>query len=1012
MAYKKKTLARILKTMSASAKAMLAGILLFTLVSSKSTALNADSLKVTITEGTNMAIALSPDKATLAMDIQGTIWTLPITGGKAKAITDALGDCRQPTWSPDGTQIAFQSYRDGNFHIWKINKDGTGLKQITFGVYHDREPHWSPDGTAIAFSSDRNGNYDIWKIVLKNDSLVRLTDHPGNDYFPAFSADGKSLAYVSERSAAAGIYISDAGGQHQLFVHSKEKLASPMWHPSSNQIIFNSLIPNASTLDIVKTGGGDWQTLSDSTEDVFPFKPSWLSETEFLYTADGQIKLRNLGDKSVKTIAFTAELNLMRDKYAPKTRDFDSVKPKPVQGIRSPIVSNNGKFIAFAALGDIWILEIGKPKPVQVTNDVFIDVDPVWSPDDKWLAFTSDRNGNMDLWIREIKTGAETCLFDAADNLKFPSWSPDGNKIAFYQADPKAYSRNTLSIIDIKTKKLESIYGGLFEASQPSWSPDGKYVVVSSLESYSTRFREGLSKFLIIPADKSEARFASPASERSLATRGKNGPVISPDGSSIAYILDNVLWTVPIDNQLNITGPPKQLTNELAEDPSWSGDSRSIVFLATDKLKKVTVASGHIEPIWMDFTWKAKKPEGRLVIHAGRVFNGKTEQYLENVDVVIEKNRIKEIVPHQAGRRGNVVNASKQTLIPGLFEMHTHQNAQLGEKGGRLWLAYGVTSIREPGTDPYDALERKESWNSGKRLGPRSFFTGGHMEGNRIYYNRNTSNVGGAQLDLELNRALTLGYDMIKTYVGLSDILQKQVTEFAHKNGLPVSSHEIYPAMGFGVDGVEHIGATSRRGYSPKLTALNKSYQDVTELVSKSGMYMTPTISLHGGFNALIQSDKSFFDHWQFTTFYSEKQKESLNSAAARAAGSNKTYHHVEKSIVSLMQKGAKLTPGTDSPIIPSGLSYHAELQSWVKAGLSPFETLRAATLWSAEEVGAGKDLGTIEPGKLADMVILDGDPLRQIKDILNVKAVIKNGEYLDIETLKTGKQALIKNQD
>jgi imidazolonepropionase-like amidohydrolase len=167
---------------------------------------------------------------------------------------------------------------------------------------------------------------------------------------------------------------------------------------------------------------------------------------------------------------------------------------------------------------------------------------------------------------------------------------------------------------------------------------------------------------------------------------------------------------------------------------------------------------------------------------------------------------------------------------------------------------------------------------------------------------------------------------------------------------------------------------------------------------------MTPTISLHGGFNTLIQSDKSFFEHWQFGSFYSEIQKEDLKSGATRAAGSSKTYHHIEKSMVNLMQKGARLTPGTDSPIIPSGLSYHAELQSWVRAGLSPFQTLRAATLWSAEEVGVGKDLGTIEPGKLADIIILDGDPLQQIKDLLNVKAVIKNGEYLDMETLKTGK--------
>ncbi|MBO9616441.1 MAG: PD40 domain-containing protein [Dyadobacter sp.] len=979
---------------------MLAGILHLIPAANASPQPSADSVKVTLTEGTNMAIALSPDKQTLAIDLQGTIWVLPVTGGNAKAITDALGDCRQPTWSPDGTQVAFQSYRDGNFHIWKVNKDGSGLRQLTTGIYHDREPYWSPDGASIAFSSDRSGNYDIWKIYLKNDSLAQLTDHPGNDYSPAFSADGKSIAYISERASAAGIYIRDEQGEHRLFVHSKEKLASPVWQPDGEHMVFNSLAAGKSQLEMVKTGGSDWQTLSPEAEDVFPFRTCWLSSTEYLYTADGQIKLGKVGRDDAKGIAFTAVVTLQRDRYAPKKRDFDAALSRPVQGIRGPVVSNSGKFVAFAALGDIWVLETGKPKPVQITHDVFIDIDPVWSADDQWLAFTSDRNGNMDLWIREISTGKEVCLLDAAANLKFPSWSPDGARIAFYQADPSAYSRSSLCVIELKTRKVAALYDGLFEASQPSWSKDGKYLVVSSLDPYSSRFREGLSKFLVISSDRSGARFASPVPGRSLATRGKNGPVISPDGRTIAYILDNVLWTIPVDSRLNIAGPPVQLTRELAENPSWTGDSKSIVFLATDKLKKVVVSDGRIEPLSMDFTWRPEQPKGRQVIHAGRVFDGISDQYIENVDIVIEGNRIREIVPHQTNRKEKVIDVSGQTVIPGLFEMHTHQNAQLGEKGGRLWLAYGITSIREPGTDPYDALERKESWASGKRLGPRSFFAGGHMEGSRVYYNRSTSNVAGAQLELELGRAVALGYDMIKTYVGLPDILQKRVTEFAHANGLPVSSHEIYPAAGLGVDGVEHIGATSRRGYSPKLTALNRSYQDVVALTTQSGIYMTPTISLHGGMNALISGDSLFFDHWQFQAFYSEKQKQELRSAAARARGSNKTYPNIEKTMVRLMRSGARLTPGTDSPIIPSGLSYHAELQSWVAAGLSPFETLRAATQWSAQQAGVGDDLGTLQPGKLADMVIVDGDPLRQIKDLLNVKAVIQNGKYLDIKAI------------
>jgi Tol biopolymer transport system component len=700
----------VFKLMSASTIIMLAGILHFT-PAKASPQPPVDSVKVTLTEGTNMAIALSPDKQTIAMDLQGTIWILPVTGGKAKAITDALGDCRQPTWSPDGTQIAFQSYRDGNFHIWKVNRDGSGLRQLTSGIYHDREPYWSPDGTNIAFSSDRSGNYDIWKLVLENDSLVQLTDHPSSDYFPAFSTDGKSIAYVSERATAAGIYVGDPEGKHQLFVHSKEKLASPAWHPGGQHIIFNSLAAGASQLEMVKMSGGDWQTLSEDSEDVFPFRTAWLSTTEYLYTADGQIKLGKTGSNSTKTIAFTAGVTLVRDRYAPKKRNFDAAVPTPVQGIRGPVVSNSGKFIAFAALGDIWILEPGKSRPVQITNDVFIDIDPVWSPDDKWLAFTSDRNGNMDLWMREISTGKEVCLLDAVDNLKFPSWSADGSQIAFYQADPNAYSRSSLSVIDIKTQKVVILYDGLFEASQPSWSKDGKYLAVSSLDPYSSRFREGISKFLVIASDRSGARFASPVPDRSLATRGKNGPVISPDGKAIAYIMDNVLWTVQVDARLNILGPPVQLTHELAENPSWTGDSKSIVFLATDKIKRVAVSDGRIEPLNMEFNWKPQQPEDRQVIHAGKIFDGVSDKYIENADIVIERNRIREIVPHQAGRQEKVIDASRQTVIPGLFEMHTHQNAQLGEKGGDYGWRTGLLPYGNPEPIP------TTHW-SGKSPGP------------------------------------------------------------------------------------------------------------------------------------------------------------------------------------------------------------------------------------------------------------------------------------------------------
>ena len=131
-----------------------------------------DTIEVTVSEGTNMAVALSPDNSTLAIALQGTIWTLPVEGGIAKSVTDEMGDSQEPDWSPDGEKIVFHSYRDGTYHIWTINKDGSDLTQLTSGISDNREPDWSPDGKSIVFSSDRSGNYDIWQIDLASEDLT------------------------------------------------------------------------------------------------------------------------------------------------------------------------------------------------------------------------------------------------------------------------------------------------------------------------------------------------------------------------------------------------------------------------------------------------------------------------------------------------------------------------------------------------------------------------------------------------------------------------------------------------------------------------------------------------------------------------------------------------------------------------------------------------------------------------------------------------------------------------
>src|SRR5438128_2030972 len=174
-------------------------------------------IDVTVHEGTSMSVAVSPDGRTLAVDLQGSIWTLPAAGGPATRITDIFNDARQPTWSPDGKWITFFAYRDGGYDICTIGPDGSNQHKLTWGPFDDREPIWSHDGTRIAFSSDRGSplgsDYNIWTLDTRTGDLRQLTKAPSDDYMPSWSPDDKEIAFASARENGQSVWaVSVADG--------------------------------------------------------------------------------------------------------------------------------------------------------------------------------------------------------------------------------------------------------------------------------------------------------------------------------------------------------------------------------------------------------------------------------------------------------------------------------------------------------------------------------------------------------------------------------------------------------------------------------------------------------------------------------------------------------------------------------------------------------------------------------------------------------------------------------
>ena len=942
-------------------------------------------VSLTLREGTSMAAALSPDGRTLMIDLLGSLWTLPSSGGEARRVTDEYLDARQPVWAPNNRRVAFQGYADGVWHIYVMNADGGDLRAVTSGPFDHREPSWSRDGSRIAFSSDRSGNYDIWDVDVSSGTVRQITRHTANDFAPAYSPSDSTIAFVSEREDRRGVWTVDAAsGAERSLAPAAGAVSAPSWNRDGSKVVYNVIAANRSELML------DGRDITGD-EDVFPFRAQWASPTEVIYTADGKIKKRAIDGGSVSTIEFTASVSFTRTPYKYAVRDFDSRTERPVRGIMTPVISPDATQVAFVALGDLWLMPIGG-EAKRLTNDRFVEMHPTWSPDGRSLAFSSDRDGTMDIWVRDLASGDDRKIASEATKA---SWAPRGNEIAYITRE---------GAIGI-TGRTAPIHPPIRDPGRPTWAPEG-LIAITTLQPYSSRFREGTNQLLMVPTAGGPSRRPNPLAHRSIGTREHDGPVWSRDGSKMAFVMEGRLHVMPTTPTGETSGPPRQVSNEIADSPSWAADSRRLLYQTAAGLKLLDVTDGRVTDVPVALTWRPTIPEARVVVHANRMFDGRAGSLRNNIDIVIRGHRIEQVLDHRAElHSGQVIDAGTDVVMPGLIEMHAHLGKEFGEALGRIWLAYGITSVRNPAANPYEALEDKEAIGAGVRRGPRVFSTGGPFDGTRIFYSGGVALAGDQQLSMELQKTVQLGFDLIKTYVRLDDRLQKRVIEFAHANGMPVTSHEIYPAVASGADGVEHIRGTSRRGYSPKVTALNHSYQDVIEMLTASKMTLTPTLGIQGAYQLALARDPSRLDDVRFRTLFpagviraAEQQAKSIAAREfdARAA----ILRPARDTIRRVVQGGGIVIAGTDSPINPYALAYHTELELFAESGLTPFEVLQTATLRAAEALGEAANLGSIEAGKLADLVVVVGDPLADVRNARNVRTVIKNGEVHTLESL------------
>jgi Tol biopolymer transport system component/imidazolonepropionase-like amidohydrolase len=951
-------------------------------------------IDITVSEGTSMAVAASPDGKTLAIDLQGSIWTLPASGGTARRITDVFNDAHQPAWSPNGRQIAFFAFRDGGYDLWSIAPDGSNQHKLTWGTFDDREPSWSPDGRQIAFSSDRSEkSYDIWTLDLASGSLTRLTQNTDEDRQPTWSPDGKRIVYSRVKGSAASLWEVDvATGQERELRKPAEGRADGASFGPGGSLSYVVLTGNRSRLEI------DGRDLSGK-ENVFPFRAAWTATGDsYFYVSDGKIRQRTPKGSAAKTIPFTATLQVTQAVHPKGHRNFDSTAPRKALGIVHPEISPDGKRVAFGALGDIYIQAIGGGL-TNLTNDRFLDTDPSWSPDGTRLAYSSDRGDRLlQLRVRDLATGEDRQLTQLAVQPLAASWSPDGKRIAFLGANGM-WAVAELDTVEVATGKVTRLQPTLPQPGEPTWSPDGKLLALPMAATFSASFREGTNQVWVVDANTPDAapKWYAPIPGLSIDTRGAVGPVWSPDGTKMAAVYEGELRVWPVSPAGQPLGPPRSLTTQIAHAPSWAGDSRTLLFQSDDEIKLVDIETGVISNVPVDLQYRPAIPAGRTILRVGKLVDGKSTQARADMDILVEGNRIRQVAPRGsivAAPGDQVVDAPNLTAMPGLIEYHAHVQKDLGEAQHRAWLAYGITTVRDPGNQPYNGVEDREAVDAGRRAGPRLYTTGHLFEWQRVFYRMGVAISGPAHLEKELQRAKVLQHDLLKSYVRLPDLQQKRVVEFAHAMDVPVATHEVYPASLVGVDATEHLGATSRRGYSLKQGPLGVAYDDVIQLFGKTGRTLTPT---HFGSITAFLAKRPDLRQDPRIDLYPEWTHAAIRNSRGDAvpAGLVPPPSNTGIAIKKILEAGGLIVAGTDTPV---AINLHSEISSYVDAGLTPYQALRAATVVPAQVLGL--DAGSIEAGKLADIVLVEGNPLQDITTTANVRQVVANGRLYSYEEL------------
>ncbi|MFG2873518.1 amidohydrolase family protein [Streptomyces sp. NPDC048337] len=986
----------------------------------------AHPVRLRFTRATNGAATATADGSRVVAEVQNILWSLPPDGSPATPLTPPDLEPGRPVFSPDGRRIAMSAYRGGAFHIWLMRADGTGLRRLTGGPFDHRAPAWSPDGRTLAFCSERGGDpvagspYRIWTVGVTDGRIRRLTGLPGQsgpdqeaaweDFDPVWSVDGTRVLFVrgtptGETLTArtlASVAAEAAGPVRIEHTVSDGSLRTPALSPAG-RTAWISAAPGARKAEIL-TLYADGRPVA-LPGDLAPAPPRWIDDERLLITVDGAFRvIRPHRDPVGYGIPLDATLELPRPVRRVKQYALEAERSRPVLGLHLPSLSPDGRTVAFAALGALWTVPVtgGAPRKVlQAPATVYVQ-GPVWTPDGRALVYTDDRDGLNTVRRRELTGGAESVL--SPSGRVYGSLSPDGTRLAALDLAGRLIVRDLATGTD--TPLVEALGGGGLP-SPPSWSPDGRHLALCDRNRLSRRFREGHNLIRIVDTTTGAARLHALAPHASLSDRYASGPVWSPDGRFLACVGESALWLLPVTPDGTPAGPARLLTDEPADHPSWSADSRTLLYQSCARLRLLSLdadgtPAGPPRTVPLTLTYRRPAPVD-TVVHAGLLWDATGSPPRADVDVLVRGGRITAVEPHRPGRRAvRTVDASTGTVLPGLWDAHVHPYPYTyGARQGALHLAYGVTTAVSLGGSAYEQARLREDIRAGLLAAPRLLAGGELLDGSRVAYSMGRAHRTRAGFARSLARAAALDWDFVKTYVRAPYAYMEDAARFAHERlGVLAGSHLCAPGIQAGQDLTTHLVATERAEYGHGATPGGHTYQDTVEVYThgRFDLIATPFGAL-----PLIGADPALAEDARVTALMPPWDVAAVRAAAAQPPSPEQSAA-LEREVAtyrSVLAGGGRVALGTDAPLTPVGLHLHLSLRALHRYGFTPAEALTTATRTPARVFGAADHLGTVEPGRIADLTLVDGDPFTDFADLVRVRGVLRGGTLHERTTLQ-----------